>query len=304
MIVSLHRIRPSSQDLTGLFRPSVILGLAEPSLLRKKRMDVNRSGLGDFLRSRREKLRPEAVGLINGRRRRTPGLRREEVAELAGIGIDWYIRLEQGRAVKPSPTTIDALARALGLSKVEHRHLQTLARIADHRVFVRESVPDPIRRLVKGLRQPAYITGRRWDILAWNAAAADIFTDFGQLAEQDQNVLVYMLLDPAARRVFGAGWENEAKRIVALFRATYDLWSADPSFHDLLERLRQGSPEFAAWWEIHEIRNIAGGQKLLNHSRKGLLRFEHASFQANDDPALKLVVYTPVSAVEDQHRPK
>lgn len=256
--------------------------------------DLNRGGLGDFLRSRRERLTPEAVGLTHGRRRRTPGLRREEVAELAGIGTDWYSRLEQGRAVKPSSTTINALARALGLSKVERAHLQALARNADRGGFVRESVPDAIRRLVGRLDQPAYVTGRRWDVLAWNAAAADIFTDFGRLAEEDRNILIYMFLEPQARRLFGTGWENEAKRIVALFRTTHDLWAGDPSFLELLERLRQGSPAFATWWDTHEIRGVAGGQKLLYHSTKGVLRFEHTSFQANEDPALKLVIYMPV----------
>src|ERR1700694_69548 len=133
--------------------------------------DPRRSEFGDFLRSRREKLTPKAVGLPIGRRRRTAGLRREEVAELAGIGVDWYIRLEQGRTVSPSVTTIDALARALRLSKAEHAHLR--AGNAARRAFVRESVPEALLRLVNGLNQPAYITGRRWDILAWNKAAEE-----------------------------------------------------------------------------------------------------------------------------------
>ncbi len=123
------------------------------------------SELGDFLRSRREKLTPKAVGLPEGRRRRTPGLRREEVAELAGIGVDWYIRLEQGRTVTPSVATIDALARALRLGKAEHAHFRALTQTADRRAFVPETVPAMIRRLVESLNQPAYISGRRWDIL-------------------------------------------------------------------------------------------------------------------------------------------
>ena len=255
--------------------------------------DPRRSEFGDFLRSRREKLTPKAVGLPPGRRRRTAGLRREEVAELAGIGVDWYIRLEQGRTVSPSVTTIDALARALRLSKAEHAHLRALARDADRRTFVRESVPEAIRRMVDGLNQPAYITGRRWDILAWNAAAEEIFA-FGRLAEDDRNTLICVLTNPQTRRLFGSGWADEAKRMVAQFRATHDLWAGDPAFLELLDRLRQGCPEFTGWWEAHDIKSIAGGRKLLKHPKKGLLRFEHASFQANDDPALKLVIYTPV----------
>ena len=256
--------------------------------------DPNRDAFGDFLRSRRERLNPKAVGLSTLRRRRTPGLRREEVAELAGIGVDWYIRLEQGRAVSPSVTTVDALARALRLGKAEHAHLRALARNADRRRFVRETVPDALRHLVENLDQPAYVTGRRWDVLAWNAAAADIFTDFGRLAQADRNTLLYMLTDPAARRLFAATWADEAKRMVAQFRATHDLWAGDPAFLDLLRRLRDGSTEFAPWWEAHDIRAGGAGQKLLNHPKRGVLRFEYATFQANDDPTLKLAIYTPV----------
>ncbi len=255
--------------------------------------DASRSELGDFLRSRRERLSPDAVGLANGRRRRTPGLRREEVAELAGIGVDWYIRLEQGRTVSPSVTTIDALARALRLNSVERAHLRALTRNADRRPFARESVPAAIRPLVESLNHPAYVTGRRWDILAWNKAAAEIFA-FDRLAAEDRNILVCILTKPETRRLFGAAWADEAKRVVAQFRATHDLWAGDPAFLELLDRLRRGSPEFAVWWEAHDISSAAAGRKLLRHPKKGMLRFEYATFQANDDPALKLVIYTPV----------
>src|ERR1700688_640250 len=151
--------------IQSLYYPGIRKSL--PSEMVKAMANPNRSELGDFLRSRRERLSPKAAGLPNGRRRRTAGLRREEVAELAGIGVDWYIRLEQGRTVSPSVTTIDALARALRLSKAEHAHLRALARDAPRRAFWRESVPDRRRRLVKTLNAPAYITGRRWDVLAW-----------------------------------------------------------------------------------------------------------------------------------------
>jgi transcriptional regulator with XRE-family HTH domain len=249
--------------------------------------------LGDFLRSRRSRLSPKAVGLPSGRRRRTPGLRREEVAELAGIGVDWYIRLEQGRSVTPSVTTVDALARALRLSKIEHAHRRDLTQNADRRPFVRETVPIVVRRVVESLDQPAYVTGRRWDVLAWNAAADDIFA-FGRMAEEDRNTLVCMLTNPATRRLFGAGWADEARRMVAQFRAAHDLWAGDPAFRRLLERLHEGSHEFAGWWEAHDIGKAAAGQKRMHHPKKGALRFEYASFQANDDPALKLIIYASV----------
>jgi transcriptional regulator with XRE-family HTH domain len=255
--------------------------------------DARRVEFGDFLRSRRAKLTPKTVGLPIGRRRRTAGLRREEVAELAGIGVDWYIRLEQGRTVNPSVTTIDALARALKLSKAEHAHLRMLARDADMRAFVVETVPETIRRMLDGLNQPAYITGRRWDLLAWNAAAEEVFA-FARLREEDRNVLLTMFTNPRTRKLFGSLWAEEAKRMVAQFRASHDVWAGDPAFNTLLAQLRQGSAEFARWWAAHEVRGAAAGRKTLNHPKKGVLQFEYTSFQANDDPGLKLVIYTPV----------
>ena len=249
------------------------------------------SELGDFLRSRRQKLTPKLVGLPAGRRRRTPGLRREEVADLAGIGVDWYIRLEQGRSVSPSTATIDALARALRLSRTEHRHLKELTQNTDRRPFERETVPPAIRRMVEQLNLPAYVTGRRWDILAWNAAADEIFA-FSRLADADRNSLLTVLTNPATRRLFGASWAEEARRMVAQFRATHDLWAGNPAFRDLLQRLREGCPEFAGWWETHDVSGMAAGRKSLSHPKKGRLKLEYVSFQANDDPALKLVIYT------------
>jgi len=250
------------------------------------------SELGDFLRSRRQKLNPKAVGLPPGRRRRTPGLRREEVAELAGIGVDWYIRLEQGRSVSPSATTVDALARALRLGKAEHAHLRALTEGGDRRPFFREVVPEAVLRTVENLNLPAYVTGRRWDVLAWNAAADELFA-FSRLPEADRNTLISVLTNPATRRLFGPNWTNEAQRMVAQFRTTHDLWAGDPAFRDLLARLREGCPEFEGWWGAHDISGVVAGRKSLDHPKKGWLRFEYASFQANDDPALKLVIYGP-----------
>ncbi|QRR06044.1 helix-turn-helix domain-containing protein [Burkholderia sp. MS455] len=255
---------------------------------------TTRTPFGDFLRSRRKKLRPDAVGLHDGPRRRTPGLRREEVAELAGIGVDWYVRLEQGRDVSPSDATLDALARALRLDKAEAAHLRALARRDPSRAFVPESVPPAIARLVANLHLPAYVTGRRWDILAWNAAAAELL-GFDRLAEADRNILVYMFVDPHAHRLFAESWNDEAHRMIALFRTNHDLHANDPAFIALVERLRASSDEFAQWWGAHDVRSGASGQKVLVHAQRGTQRYEYATFQANDDPALKLAIYSPVS---------
>jgi transcriptional regulator with XRE-family HTH domain len=256
-----------------------------------------RRELGDFLRARRGRLTPEVVGLPRRRRRRTPGLRREEVAELAGIGVDWYIRLEQGRPVTPSGSTVDALAGALRLTETEHQHLRALAEAGGRRPFQPETTPPALLRLLDSLTQPAYVTGRRRDLVAWNAAAAAVL-GFDRLGAADRNLLVLMLTDPRSRELFGPGWADEAQRMVAQFRVTHDLWAGDPAFEALLRRLRDGCPEFGPWWGRHDIRRPSSGRKTLHHPRRGVLVFEHASFQANDDPGLKLVIYTPVPADE------
>jgi len=206
---------------------------------------------------------------------------------------DWYIRLEQGRAVTPSVTTVDALARALRLTKAEHAHLKALALTASRRSFTPEVVPPTIKRPVENLNQPAYVAGRRWDILAWNAAAGEIF-GFDRLREEDRNILLLVLTRPEAQALFGADWPREAKRMVAQFRATHDLWAGDPAFVALLERLRKGCAEFSAWWDAHDIRGAAAGTKKLHHPGMGKLRLAYATFQSNDDPALKLVIFTPL----------
>lgn len=252
-----------------------------------------RSEFGEFLRSRRERLHPNELGLKTSRRRRTPGLRREEVAELSGIGVDWYVRLEQGRAMCPSEATLDALVKTLRLSQAEAAHLHALARKDHRRNFAPESVPPAIRRLVASITLPAYVTGRRWDILAWNAAAADVL-GFDRLAPANRNILAFMFIETDARRLFGGTWADEARRMVALFRATHDLHADDPAFIELVERVRAHSPEFAEWWSTHDIRSGKSGQKVLNHPERGAQRYEYATFQANDDPALKLSVYTPL----------
>ncbi len=251
------------------------------------------NALGSFLRDRRGGLTPAQVGLPAGSRRRTPGLRREEVAELAGISTDWYVRLEQGRSVQPSAGTLAALARALRLNKTEQAHLRALARPAARSPWTRESVPEIVRHVVASLNQPAYVTGLRWDVLAWNAAAERVFP-FGRMPEAERNILLFMFTRPAARRLFAMAWESEAQRMLALFRPTYDLWASDPAFAELLARLRRGSREFARWWQAHEVRLARAGSKRLYPPRAGMLSLTYATFQSNDDPWLKLAIYAPV----------
>ncbi|MFG2226658.1 hypothetical protein [Streptomyces sp. NPDC048644] len=180
------------------------------------------------------------------------------------------------------------------MDEAEKDHLRVLARGPRRRPFVREQVPEAIRHLIAGLERPAYVTGRRLDLLAWNDAAAELFTDFGRLPDEDRNVLRYLLLDPQARRLFGPGWPEEARRVVARFRTAHDLWPADPSFVGLAAGLRRDCPEFAAWWTQHPILTSGNGRKTLHHPEQGVRTFSYATFQANDHPALQLSLYTPL----------
>ena len=245
---------------------------------------------GDFLRSRRARLRPEATDAT--RRRRTPGLKREEVAQRAGISAEWYVKLEQGRAVSPSQDTVDALGRALRLDSVELAHLHALAKAGCRDGFARETVPPALCRLVQSLPEPAYITGQRWDLLAWNDAAAALFGDFASLPPGRGNILLWMMTMPAARRLFGTTWAEEARRMVSLFRAAHDLWAGDVAFVELIRQVRDGCPEFEAWWASHGVGAPVSGTKRLEHPVLGPSYYDYASFQANDDPALKLAIYT------------
>lgn len=207
-------------------------------------MSANKQ-LGDFLLSRRRRLDPDVLRLPSIRRRRNAGLRREEVAQLAGISVEWYVKLEQGRVVAPSDETIAGLADALRLDDTERRHLIALAKGGAVQSFVRETVPDTLRAVVEGLSQPAYVTGRRFDVLVWNAPAADLLSDFGVMADDDRNILIWMLLDQTARELFGGTWEDEAKRMVSLFRTNSDIVGEDPQFKRIVERLISGCPEFS-----------------------------------------------------------
>ena len=254
-------------------------------------MGTPKNELGNLLRSRRRALSPVEIGVTDTSRRKTPGLRREEVAELAGISVDWYTRLEQGRDVTPSPGTLAALARALRLNAAETEHMKSLSLRAQPLRFERETVPDTVRVVLAQLNVPAYVTGRRWDILAWNEQAVELLTDFSKYEEEERNILHYMLTDAEVRALF-ADWEQEARRMISQFRAMYDAFSDDPAFARLVRTLTERSPEFRVWWQAHEVRPPSAGEKRLRHPRLGNIAVEYVTFQASQDPALKLVLYT------------
>ncbi len=249
--------------------------------------------LGNFLRDMRHRLDPESLNLPSLRRRRTTGLRREEVAERAGIGVDWYIRLEQGRSVSPSATTIDALATALCLSQIEHDHLRALANNPAARPFEMETVPDSVRTFLYGLAEPAYITGQRWDVLLWNDAANRHLLDFAAIPKDERNILLFMFTKPAARDLFRGEWQTTARRMVAQFRKTYDLWAQDASFKALAATLLEQSPEFAALWHSHAIEASHATGKAIHHGRTSST-YTYAMLQFPDNPSLRLAIYSPL----------
>ncbi len=255
-----------------------------------------RAELADFLRRRRAEIKPEDVGLPGGGRRRTPGLRREEVAQLAGVGTTWYTWLEQGRDVRASTEVLESLAQALALTPAERTHLMLLGRGQEAPAGSPppESVSPTLRRLVDNLGpNPAFVIGRRWDYLAWNRAARGLLGDFEQIPPQARNHLWLMFSDPRRRELIG-DWEEASRIAVAKFRADHARYLGDPAFEELIETLRHTSREFCRAWKRHEVAHSGSGRKELHHPELGLLLFEHAAFHPVDEPEQRLILYSPV----------
>jgi transcriptional regulator with XRE-family HTH domain len=255
-----------------------------------------RAEFADFLRKRRASLQPEDVGLASGGRRRTPGLRREEVALLAGVGTTWYTWLEQGRDVRASLEVLEALARALRLTPAERAHLILLGRGEEPPPveLPPERVSPALRRLIEHLGpNPAFILGRRWDYLAWNRAATALFGDLGSLPRAARNHVWLTFMDPARREMF-TDWERTYPLMVAKFRADSARHLGEPAFEELIQALRRSSPEFCKAWRRHEVAHGGGGRKELRHPEVGLLAFEHAVFHPSEAGELRLILYSPL----------
>jgi transcriptional regulator with XRE-family HTH domain len=250
----------------------------------------NSKQLGEFLRRRRERLNPRDCGLPAGARRRTPGLRREEVAERSGISVDWYTRLEQGRDSLPSRATAEALSKALKLGPTDRAHLLRLGSPASRRAFTKETAPPNLIALVEGLNTPAYLIGARFDLLCWNRKAVELFRDYSKIPVSKRNSLYQMFTAPEMKARYPE-WESEARGLLESFRATFDFWSDAPEFVTLAEELKSLSPEFRRWWKEHGIRLQPSGEKLMNHPKRGLIRMSYATFQCNDNPDIRLVAY-------------
>ncbi|MCV3209123.1 helix-turn-helix transcriptional regulator [Mesorhizobium sp. YC-39] len=259
--------------------------------------DSRRRELGAFLRSRRERLSPQATGIAAGQRRRTPGLRREEVAMIAGVGTTWYTWLEQGRDVRPSVEVLTALCEALRLDAAESRHLFILAgrQQPEHRMAAPEKVDGPLLHMLQSLvLQPAYVVGRRWDVLAWNPAAVAVFGDYGLLEGDARNIVHMVFASPHHRRLL-VDWEELARAVIASFRAESARYVGDADFERLIALMTRSSPEFRAWWPLRDVARKLSGVKHVRHPTAGGMTFEHMSLSIDDGSDMRLIVYTPLA---------
>jgi transcriptional regulator with XRE-family HTH domain len=264
-----------------------------------------RSELGDFLRSRRARRQPEDLGLTPvGGRRRVPGLRREELAQAAALSVDYYVRLEQGRLRNPSAEVVDAVAAALGLDSAERRYLHNLARPQRATQSPdRPAVPRTIQTLIDNTNVPAALFSKRGDILAWNALAAALLTDFAALPVEERNMprLVFLNAEVAARFV---DWEAKARDLVSQLRMEASRSPNDERLATLVGELSMRSPEFARLWATHPVREKVRGGHRYRHPIGGEfdLRFEAFSVPDESDLSLVCQVADPGSPDEEALR--
>ena len=257
------------------------------------RPEERRTAAG-FVRHRRRLTRPEDVGLPSGPRRRTPGLRREEVAQLAGVGLTWYTWFEQGRDISVSADFLERLSRAFDLTPAERTHLFALAQ---HRPPPIVPAPPPevspaLRAVLMSLPNPAYVKTTRWDVLAWNPAAAEIFGDFAARDIPERNLMRLVFQAPAFRELM-VDWEGDARRTLAKFRLDHARANGDPAFAALVADLVAGSPEFRRWWAGHDVLSVGEGVKSIRHPRLGRRDYDHAALAVESTPDLRLIVYVP-----------
>jgi transcriptional regulator with XRE-family HTH domain len=258
--------------------------------------EQRRRDLADFLRTRRERLVPEEVGMPGGTRRRTPGLRREEVAQLANVGVSWYTLLEQGRDIHPSAEILHGIATALHLTPEERDHLFLLAnpqRLAD--VSPPEEYISPeLRRLLEDLDpDPAYVMGWRWNYLAWNKAAKALFAIWERPTMYPNNIIWKIFVHD--RQPDDPRWQAKAQHMLAEFRAESAPYLGEPWLKQLIADLQATSAEFREWWQRHDVRGRLDGSKYLHHELVGNLAFDHVTLQVPSNPGLKVVILMPLA---------
>ena len=256
-----------------------------------------RQELMDFLRTRRERCSPAEVGLPNSSRRRTPGLRREEVAQLANVSTTWYTWLEQGRDIGVSVQVLEGIVQALKLSPEERNHLFLLA--------LQQTPPDlptqpdvinpSLQRIVErwDVIGPAYITNLRWDVLVWNQSACVLLDDFAAMSSRERNFIWFYFTNPAHRQMT-VDWKDHAQLIVSKFRGDCSHYLGDRQLTEFVEDLKRVSLEFREWWSRHDVYSRTEGRKEYNHPQVGKLVFEYTVFQPEGASNLRCVLYTPL----------
>ena len=260
---------------------------------------ARRTELAAFLRSRRAQLSPADVGLPEGSasgRRRTPGLRREEVAQLSGVGVTWYTWLEQGREISASAQVVDALARALLLTSDQHRHLRELAGLpAPVPPAPADDMLPRLQRLVDAnAPNPASVYDEHFDYLVWNEPYARVRHDPGTLPASRRNMLWMMFTDPdnRARMVY---WESAARAVLSQFRAAFGRHPDDPRFAELVAALTESSPQFRDWWAEYPVRYFRPATIAIKHPEAGLIQLEMFQLRLVDQPDLVMVVQVPAT---------
>lgn len=260
---------------------------------------TNDNPLGTYLKDRRSRLDPIALGYPS-ERRRTPGLRREEVAQRAHISATWYTWLEQGRGGAPSADVLDRIASALMLTDVEREHmfLLGLGRPPEVRYRASEGVTPRLQHVLDALPySPALVKTITWDVVAWNRAATILLTDYSVLEPKQRNVLRMMFCDPRIRAA-QSDWESVARFVVATFRADTARAGATTEVSALVDELRQSSPEFDALWRNHDVRAHGEGVKHLRHPVAGAIAYEYSAFAVHGQPDLGLVIYNPATPAD------
>lgn len=265
-------------------------------------MDKRRRELGEFLQAMRGRHAPEEFGFPAGSRRRAKGLRREEVAQLAGISPTWYTWIEQGREANVSADVLDRLAQALRLTRGERAYIFEMAGRRDP--LGHEHEDDAASELLVGLLEdiavPAYIMGRTWDMLAWNKAAAALFAGWLDKPAKSsksanaprRNLMRFVFLEPKARK-FITDWEARARRLTAEFRADCRTRLDEPALVQLIGELKKGSAEFSRYWKQHDVLERQGGQRAFNHPKWGSVTYQQVTLRPVDQEHLKLVLLKP-----------
>jgi transcriptional regulator with XRE-family HTH domain len=260
---------------------------------------ANENVLGNYLKDRRSKLDPATFG-FSLTRRRTPGLRREEVAQRANVSATWYTWLEQGRGGAPSADVLDRISRALLLTDVEREHLFLLGlgHPPEVRYQTTGGVTPRLQRVLDALElSPALVKTAAWDVVAWNRAATTVLTDYGALPAEQRNVLRLMFCDPRVR-ARQSDWEGVARFVVAAFRADVARAGAAAKVGALVDELCRLSPEFEAMWRDNDVRTHGEGVKQLRHPIAGTIAFEYSAFAVDGRPDLSMVIYNPVTPAD------